>query len=163
MLVSESVKDICDQTEPWFGTKWNKRPFVLSSCSSPFDFLLPSPNPFIPSDFTLCSSLITSGGLSLGANIPQCLKSTNKIELFHFMDCQQPKVFLFIKLILPTVYDTASKAVWTALYVMMLQEELQEELYPATLTGFSYTIGGLKDGLELKINGFSGLIYYHRV
>jgi secreted Zn-dependent insulinase-like peptidase len=88
-------------------------------------------------------------------------KYSNKYgELWYAADIsfKLPKILTIFNIILPNSMQTSYARVLNKLFVDILSDTINEKLYPAKLTGNSYSINFSSSGITLEIYGYSDVI-----
>lgn len=106
---------------------------------------LPKPNPFIPAENKLLPEQ------------PVLLINNAQTTLWYLQDTEfgHPKVSLYFHILSPVAYNTVRNAVLTELYTRLIQEQLNEYAYPAMIAGLSFNLSTTKQGVILRIEGYS--------
>ncbi|OGG97824.1 MAG: hypothetical protein A2508_02465 [Candidatus Lambdaproteobacteria bacterium RIFOXYD12_FULL_49_8] len=152
-LVAKGLKT--NQTEPWYGTQFQKTqplPEDLALWSHPRSvagLALPPPNPFIADSAELVKRDQTS-------DVPQLILEEVGLKLWFEQEGRfnSPKVKLAVYFSSPKAYDSPSHAALAKIYTLMVQEELNEWAYPASVAGLNYRIDNGVRGLELQLEGY---------
>ena len=145
-----------DAVSPWFGAdyrlervgvdemqKW-RAPDWQPSLS------LPSPNLFLPEDFSLKTATTKT-------DVPGLLKQDKGFELWYRQDCsyQQPRANFYLTVRSPMANDNPVHAALTKLYVATVKDNLAELIYPAKRAGLHYVISQHIRGWTLRISGYN--------
>lgn len=111
----------------------------------------PEANPFVVDDQTLAASLVAAGKAE-----PVSLTRPG-IEAWHLRDGRfgVPRANVYLGLQSPAALDRAEAAVLTELYVRMVNEELNEFVYPAHLAGMGVEVRRTLRGITVQLEGFS--------
>ncbi|EKU21330.1 insulysin [Nannochloropsis gaditana CCMP526] len=169
--------------EKWYGTlhKLEKLPEAkVAAWSNPPEIhpmlSLPSPNEFLPTDFSLIceqpaykslapddpvhpfppSLLFPSSAQALPASLPASSPERG-VKVFHKLDTtfKVPKVQFFAHLLSRQIYSSPPSVVLHRLYNMLLRDELNEFAYEAAMAGLSYSVTTRTTGLSVKVSGYS--------
>lgn len=113
------------------------------------DLQLPQPNPFIPQGTSLKS-------VSNVIDHPVMMVDENNFKFFfkNDLEFQAPRASTYVSVRSPVAGKSARAEVLAQLYTKILREQLNEELYPATLTGLSFDIYSHLRGISIRITGF---------
>ncbi|PAA70440.1 hypothetical protein BOX15_Mlig002690g1, partial [Macrostomum lignano] len=176
---SQSVKDKCTRTEPYYGVQYGVEKFspeLLAACRGDYQQLatadsfwpngelpdselhLPSPNPFIPTDFSLKSATDQHRDSPPPASAgPLILRSDRRGRLWHRLDYDYalPKACYTIELISPCAYTDSYAAVCSNLYFQLLSDALNALTYDAELAGLNYRIDPTENGAVLHCSGYN--------
>ena len=171
MVVAKAYTGSTKETEPWYGTGFNKRhmtpaelaaleavtPSSLTSSSSPsvpaLTLHLPKPNDFIPSDFTLVKPAVGGGGEGGKAGgtglLPYPLMEeeggNRRLWYKHDHVFKQPKLFYQCLLISPVVSESPESVVCAEMLTRLVTDKMAEYSYNAALAGRE---GGREGGRE---------------
>ena len=160
MVVAKAYTGSTKETEPWYGTAFNKRkitPAELAALegvtpsslpSSPsvpaLTLHLPKPNDFIPSDFTLVTPAVGGGGEGgkagvAGGLLPYPLKEeeggNRRLWYKHDNVFKQPKLFYQCLLISPVVSESPESVVCAEMLTRLVTDKMAEYSYNAALAG----------------------------
>lgn len=168
MLVFIGAKDhpghVLEEKEQWYGTVYSRTrpsPAQAQLWSDPpqFEALhLPSANPFIPEDFSVIGSRFPEDGK---AAEPTMAASNERYQLWHKVDDTflQPKANLFFKIHTPVAYEDVAASVYTQLFIHMLEEELNEVTYNASVASINFVLEPSTSGLILALTGFTPSVF----
>jgi secreted Zn-dependent insulinase-like peptidase len=153
MIAAPDVRT--DRREPRFGAEYRLDAIAAETLANWADgkadasFALPHPNPFVPEHLAL-HPLIDAG------DTPKLIVDKNGLEVWYQQDARfrQPKADVFLNVRSRFANDTARHAVLTELFVELVKDELNEELYPAILAGLEYSIYKHVRGISIKISGY---------
>jgi insulysin len=156
MWSSQDHKGKTSEVEPWYGTE-----YVLESLSEAFagalkgcgrneKLRLPTPNRFIPTDFSLISK-------DESFDTPQLIHESKMSKLWYKPDTlfNTPKGQVYLSLISPESYTSPEAAVCTNLLTKMLIDSMNEVVYYAEVAGLFYSISSTTVGLQLAFSGYS--------
>jgi len=140
-----------DKTEPFYGTEYSLNEVGgeafdrLAHPGQQDGMVYPDKNPFIPYN------------LQLVEEEPHIVWDDDLARVWFKFDnrFKQPRVYLQFRIQAPQVYDTVRNSLLTGLYRTMVQESLNELVYPINIAGLSYTLGGEKEGIVFSIGGYS--------
>ncbi|PVD22973.1 hypothetical protein C0Q70_16233 [Pomacea canaliculata] len=147
--------DICNMVEPYFGTRYTITDIPQdwkdswTALKPNPELYLPEPNPFIPQVFELVYEKRFELPVRVVDNEFSCMwyKKDSKYKL--------PKGFIMLHLITPVVSRSVVNAALCDLYLYIIQQNLQESLYPATLAGYEFSMEAMSTGVEIHTEGFS--------
>ncbi len=107
------------------------------------------PNPFIPNQVSIKKN-------AESAKTPVEINKTAGFSLWHQQDdsFSVPKATLYFSVRSPLANDTATHSVLTKLFVLTLNEQLNEYAYPALLAGLGYTIYPHVRGFSVRVSGY---------
>jgi len=145
-----------EAVEPWYGAPYRVRAIdesALARWASPApaapELALPAPNPFVPEDLALEPPTDATSK-------PLRVRESPGLDLWHRQDTSfgTPRADFFFTVLSPLASASARHAVLTALYVELVNDTLNEALYPATLAGLGYRIHAHLRGVSVRISGF---------
>ena len=119
------------------------------SASRIAEFKLPEANPFIPQN-TALKTIVDDNDLPVSLVDEESFKFYFKNDL-EFL---APRASTYLSLRSPIVGKSARSEVLAQLYTRIIREQLNEELYPATLTGLSFEVYSHIRGLSIRITGY---------
>jgi insulysin len=151
LAVLETNDVAVDQTEQFYGTEYSltevggekfsrlKHPVLAEGMA------YPEPNRFIPY------------GLKLAEEKPHWVKNDALGKVWFQFDHRfnQPKVFMSLRLQTPRVYDTPEHYALAKLYSALVQESLNEEVYPIEMAGLTYKLSLNEEGVDFAVGGYS--------
>ena len=122
---------------------------LQDTASQTEDFKLPLPNPFIPQS----TRLKPVNDIS---EYPVMLVDEKNFKFLfqNDLEFQAPRASTYVSVRSPIAGQTARSEVLAQLFTKMLREQLNEELYPATLTGLSFDVYSHLRGISIRITGF---------
>lgn len=125
-------------------------------------FSLPEANQFIPTNFNLVdidSTANVTGVISVDEG-PRLVAEQKGARLWHQTDQQfrVPKVAVYLAMLTNRPNRNAREQALAALYVAVVNEQLNEYLYPAYLTGMKFSFYSHVRGFSLKIGGYNDSI-----
>ncbi|XP_050368323.1 nardilysin-like [Argentina anserina] len=148
------------QCEPWFGSQYTEEdisPSLIDLWKDPpkidVALHLPEKNEFIPTDF-----LIRSDGLdNPNTSSPRCILDEPLVKFWYKLDStfKLPRANTYFRINLKGGYDDVKSCVLTELYVSLLQDELNEIVYQASVAKLETLVSVFSDSLELKVYGFN--------
>lgn len=144
-----------DQTEPRYNTRYGVYPIAAARLkrwqqpSEVADLKVRSSNPFIPEDLALIES---SAG-----TIPAQIWPESTAQLWYLSDShfERPRADFFFTLLSPAANQGPAQALLASLYTRMVEDQLNETLYDASLAGLSANIYPHQRGISLRLSGFS--------
>jgi secreted Zn-dependent insulinase-like peptidase len=110
--------------------------------------IMPAPNPFLPDNLTL---------LADGQGDPLKLIDTPKLQVWHRTDSSYgvPKANFRANLHLPTTGLTLQNKVLTEIYARLVNEQLNEYAYAASLAGLRAGVRTTGRGLGITLSGYA--------
>lgn len=156
MLLTLEGKNLdTDQTEPLYNTDYGIYPISserLQRWQKPADLAaleVRNPNPFIPSDLTLIASDEQT--------IPEEVWSAPGARLWHLTDGEfnRPRADFYFTLLSPVANQGPEQALLASLYTRMVEDQLNETLYDASLAGLSASLYPHQRGISLRLSGFN--------
>ncbi len=176
VLTSPSVKT--DQTSPYYSTPYrvgsveefyqpnNKE--TVESVSQHYDrknvsrtskrlkhrIILPKPNPFIPKHLQPENNVVDKDA---GPILPQQLVKADNLAIWYAPDDQfaVPKADVHVRFLSPAAAQSVVGAAQAEIYVAMLNDQLNEFSYPASLAGLNFSLSATNRGFDLEVQGFS--------
>lgn len=161
VVAGKFVEGKTDRKEHWYETSyhvqrvdagklalWNKDPV----CS---DLSIPSPNPFIPTEFDLLWEPLPEGSRDMEG--PINVYQDEYMEVHHKADrtFKRPKATVLIQFFTPLAYQSPLHAVMANLFTYLLEDALSEYSYPAERAGFGYQLDQATVGIRLALTGYS--------
>jgi secreted Zn-dependent insulinase-like peptidase len=155
LLTLEGKNLSTDQIEPLYNTPYGIYPIAterLERWRQParLDALqIRSPNPFIPSDLSLIESAATAA--------PEAIETEPGVQLWYQADheFQRPRADFYFTLLAPVANQGPKQALLASLYTRMVEDELNETLYDASLAGLSASLYPHQRGISLRLSGFN--------
>ncbi|RLV89243.1 A-factor-processing enzyme [Spathaspora sp. JA1] len=146
------------KTEPWYGTKYeieSVSPELLNDIKSPTTnpaFHFPIPNDFIPSNFTISKHKSAKPQIS-----PYLLENNSRINLWYKQDdtFEVPKGTIELLFHLPNSNSDVVSNTLSSLFIELLNEDLNQITYYASLVGLKVSIYNWRDGFNFKISGYN--------
>ncbi|MBK6288716.1 MAG: insulinase family protein [Gammaproteobacteria bacterium] len=142
-----------DRVSAWFQTPYSvSRPQlaeVAADVAGRAALTLPKPNEFIPGRLA-----IKAPGAAVGR--PEAVVEQPDYRLWHLQDAQflAPKASIFFRVLSDTANASARNAALMALYTRLVEDQLNEFAYPATLAGLQYSIAPSSGGFSVRIGGY---------
>lgn len=158
VLVGKKLEPICDQTEKWYGTKYNVQKIdeewmeKWKNVELNSNFFLPKPNPFVATDFSLVERVPQDV-----TEHPVVIYDTEYIRVWHKLDDEfkKPSSILYFNLSSPIVYSDPQNCNLTNLFVQLFLESINEDLYNADIAGLKVNLKNTTYGIGLTMSGFS--------
>lgn len=149
-LFETDIKDTLE--EKWYGTEYTIDDYpveTLKNLSLDPDFTLPEKNLFIPTDFSLTSSDSTI--------YPKLVEIDQFSKIWYKANPELggPRSSVIIKFNLPGSTSTPLNSLYLSLFAELFDDELNSTRYLASLGGLSYNLELAREGLSLKISGYS--------
>lgn len=156
-LTAQSFENL-PQKEKWYGTEYlfdDISPELMAKIQlvGPNTSLhLPVPNKFIPQDFTVHGEKIST---PLGH--PYLITDSAKFETWFKQDDQfrVPKGHINLTVHAPALSESIKTAVIGSVLCEMLDDELNDIKYYASIVGLSFAIHQYRDAYSLKIGGYN--------
>lgn len=156
-LTSQTLTDLPNK-EKWYGTEYSygDLPAELmeraKAAGNNPELHLPVPNKFIPQDFTVKGD---KSEQPLGH--PYLLSKNNKHEVWFKQDDQfrVPKGHINLTVHVPTLSKSIESVVMGSLLSELVDDELNEIKYYASIVGLSLHIQQFRDGFSLKVGGYN--------
>ena len=156
LLVARNLKT--DSTTPWFKAPYANRKLENSTLEKfrqniiPGSLSLPMPNPFIPENLQIEPA---PEGKQNGK--PASTTIADGLTLWHRLDTSfnAPRADFWFTVRSPLAHNTAEQVALTALYVMAVNDQLNEFSYPAALAGLSYRLYSHVRGISVRVSGYS--------
>ncbi len=144
-----------DSKDPWYGTEYRitalsgERLANWRAAPRLAQLHLPAPNRYIPENLAMKPQLVEQ-------RHPERIRRVPGFALWHQQDEQfkAPRADFFFTVRSPLANDTAEHSVLTRMLVMMVDDELNEATYAATLAGLGYQIYPHIRGFSVRISGF---------
>lgn len=157
LLTSQSLPDL-DKSEHWYGTQYsyesisNNLKDQIQSAETNENFHYPIPNEFIPKDFT-----VSKPKLENPLPHPYLIEDNNKFQVWYKQDdqFQIPKGAIEIVLHLANANTSCKSSIYTMLLSQLIDDELNEIVYYASMVGISFTINHWRDGLLIRVSGYN--------
>ncbi|VDL94006.1 unnamed protein product [Schistocephalus solidus] len=172
-IVSPKVSSRCTLKEHYYGTNFGyesipdqliefKSEFYSTcysqnwkNCGLREDFHLPRPNPYVPFDFTLKTE-IKAGETDEGVS-PKLLRQEQGSRLWFKEDKEHklPKVFVNFNLISPFWCQDPVVDLLYQLFVSVLADSINEEVYLGSLAGMYFSITPSAPAIRITFSGFN--------
>ncbi len=145
-----------DATAKWFHTPYKVSP-IAREWIDRWDhgerderLTLRAPNPFIPHD--LDTRTVREAG-----TVPVLIEDRARLRLWHRQDetFGTPRSSFFFSVRSALANDTPAHAMRTRMYVDLVNDQLNEFSYPASLAGLDYSLYPHLRGLSVRISGFT--------
>ncbi|SPO41170.1 related to STE23 - Metalloprotease involved in a-factor processing [Pseudozyma flocculosa] len=146
--------------EKWYGTEYTVRPLperLLDLAPSDYeDLALPRPNSFVPTNFELKGQLAAERGRK-PAPRPTLVSETPAMRVWHKVDDQfgMPKANLFFTMRNPAINATPLAATKTRMVMDLVNDELTEYSYDASLAGLAYSLDSQDNSIVLSVSGYN--------
>ena len=152
-VVSQKYKDVADQSEAWYGTKYKSEAICKEKIEkwSKVDLherlQLPDKNEFIPTRFELVKRE------DVNEKSPFIIKETPMSTLWFKQDDEflLPKASINIRFRCPLAYHDPHHFNLTYMFIELLKDDLTEYTYDAELSGLYYGMATSKVGFTLTI------------
>lgn len=147
----------CQETEEWFRTKYSVEeiPEVwkeqwANPQSNP-DLHIPAPSNFIPDNFDLLAPEKEV------PDYPQKLYEDEWGALWFRQDqkFKLPRTYCYVYLITELPLQSPRLAALLDLYLKLFQQQVMEDIYPANMAQYYFSISATEKGLVMKMNGFN--------
>ncbi|KAG7561204.1 Metalloenzyme LuxS/M16 peptidase-like [Arabidopsis thaliana x Arabidopsis arenosa] len=152
-----------DKVEPWYNTAYSLEKiskftiqFKLMQSAPDVNLFLPTPNVFIPTDFSL--KHFTDKNQVLEQDIfPVLLRKTSFSRLWYKPDTKffKPKAYVKMDFNCPLAVSSPDTVVLSNLFVWLLVDYLNEYAYYAQAAGLHYGLSLSDNGFELSLVGFN--------
>lgn len=113
------------------------------------DLSLPGKNPYLAEHFP-----VSGGGGS--PRLPEKVIDSDVVSLWHYQDNQfaSPRSVVDAKILAPSIASLRGTALGK-LYLAMVLDELNTEVYPAMLAGLNFDLGLWSHGINLTVSGYA--------
>ncbi|BHF59233.1 hypothetical protein SprV_0100219000 [Sparganum proliferum] len=160
-IVSPKVANRCTLKEHFYGTMFGCESIhdllidKWRNCGLRDDFHLPRPNPYVPFDFTLKTEL-KEDDTDEGAS-PRLLRQDQGSRLWFKEDKEHklPKVFVNFNLISPFWCQDPVIDLLYQLFVSVLADSINEEVYLGSLAGIYFSITPSAPAIRMTFSGFN--------
>lgn len=157
LLTSQSLPDL-KESERWYGTQYSYESIpsdLIQSIQNVLandNFHYPIPNDFIPDDFS-----VSQPKLENPLQHPFLIEDNNKFQVWYKQDdqFQIPKGAIEIVLHMPNANNSCKSSIYTMLLGNLIDDELNEIVYYASLVGISFSIHHWRDGFLMKVSGYN--------
>ncbi len=138
-------------------TEWYQTPYSIQkikpqslkqASTKSFKLTLPERNSFIPDEaFVLEGKTMAT---------PTRILSNTDIDAWYAFDNEfsDPSASFFINIRSPKANDSPKNALFTELLTRVVQDELNEFTYPATLAGLDFSLYNHIRGISIKVSGY---------
>lgn len=148
--------------EKWYGTEYEYTDLdedlvdTIKSCSSNDNFHLPMKNKFIPENFQIYNKTKEAP-----LKKPFLFKDNTKLQVWFKQDDQfkVPKVVLHLLIHLPNSNTGIESSIKTQLYCELLDNELNDLSYYASMVGLTFRIYQWRDGILIKLSGYNDKLF----
>ncbi|VVB06044.1 unnamed protein product [Arabis nemorensis] len=145
-----------DKVEPWYNTAYSLEKITISTIqewmeSAPdVNLSLPTPNVFIPTDFSLKD--VKDKDI-----FPILLRKTSFSRLWYKPDTKffKPKAIVEMDFNCPLAVSSPDASVLSNIFVWLLVDYLNEYGYYAQTAGLSYGVNLSNSGFQLSLDGFN--------
>ncbi|KAG7561203.1 Metalloenzyme LuxS/M16 peptidase-like [Arabidopsis thaliana x Arabidopsis arenosa] len=152
-----------DKVEPWYNTAYSLEKITKFTIqewvqSAPDENLhLPTPNVFIPTDFSLKDFDDENQVLEQDNIFPVLLRKTSFSRLWYKPDTKffKPKAYIKMDFNCPLAFSSPDSAVLSNIFVWLLVDYLNEYAYYAQVAGLHYGLSLSDNGFELSLVGFN--------
>lgn len=156
-LTSQNLPGLAEK-EHWYGTEYSYEDIPqdlmerVQAAGANSSLHLPHPNKFIPQDFTVKGEKAENPLAH-----PYLISNSNKFETWFKQDdhFRVPKGHINLTVHAPTLCKSISSVVMGSLLSEMLDDELNEIKYYASIVGLSLHIHQFRDGFLLKVGGYN--------
>lgn len=163
LLVRNPLLQDATDASPWYQVPYRSEPFhpeTLEAWRSPASqtahLALPKANPFIPQNTEIYP---LDEHLRVGADepVPLLVNTHPRLRIWHLQDHRfaLPYADIFVRMNFDGYRDTAEHKALARLWVAVVEDMLNEYLYPAYLAGVRVSLRALFWGIELRISGFN--------
>lgn len=158
VVLSSLTFDGLPETEKWYGTEYSLENLddelkkkIISVELNP-EFHLPEPNRFIPQDFTFKNEIADSPLAH-----PYLICKNNKFETWYKQDDQfkEPKGYIRLAIHTPEIAVSAATVAMGSLLCDMIDDELNDIRYYASMVGMDLSVQSYKDVIALKMGGYN--------
>lgn len=119
---------------------------------------LPERNMFMPKNIAVkAPSMLASQDNSKSKNIPILLMNNEKFQLWFLQDqyFHSPKAELNFRLRLPLLNGSLENAARTQLFVALVLDQLNENVYPAGFAGLTFSVTANPQGFDINVAGYT--------
>lgn len=156
-LISQT-NDGLDKKEKWYGTEYSYEliPSTLLDQIKKVklnpELAYPIPNDFIPENFEVYGKKSETPLLH-----PYLLEDTNRVQIWYKQDdrFEVPKGSIDLIFHLPDTNAGLESSTYSNLYVEMIEDDLNQITYYASLVGLRVHIASARDGFHVKISGYN--------
>ncbi|TCD63052.1 hypothetical protein EIP91_006039 [Steccherinum ochraceum] len=146
------------EAEKWYGTAHFVRKLTdefLEKANRPnenAELHLPRPNPYIPQDLSLDRAEVPEP-----IKLPSSVRDTDLSTLWFKKDDQYwvPRAHVKVDIRSPLAYTTPRHAVLTRLLTDLLEDDLAEITYDASLAGLHYSVNNHRGGIVVAVSGYN--------
>ncbi|KAG7660809.1 STE23 [[Candida] subhashii] len=156
-LVSQSLTGLTKR-EKWYGTEYEFEPIpqdLMKAIRSPTKnpkLQFPIPNDFIPTDFEVLKKKSPTPQLA-----PYVIENNNKMNVWYKQDdrFEVPKGTIEVAFHIPSSNTDIYSSTCAALMTELLNDELNQITYYASLVGLKVHIITWRDGINFKVTGYN--------
>lgn len=160
--VSLSSQDLPDSTfdskERWYGTEYSNTelsPELIKKLQNPGlndELHFPISNDFIPTNFDISLEKSDSP-----LKHPYLVEDGNKFQVWYKQDDQYevPKGTIEAIIHLPNSSSSLKSSLYTSIWLDIIEDELNEIAYYASIVGLNYLIQPWRDGILLRVSGYN--------
>ncbi len=155
LLLTVSDRNVeTDRKSRWFGTPYATRALdaatLAAAVESAGPLRLPAPNEFLP------DRVATKPLAADAPTRPVALAEEAGYRLWHLQDGEfpGPKASLYLQLLSEKARATPRDAALASLLALLVEDDLNEFAYPATLAGLQYGITPSSRGVSVKLSGY---------
>lgn len=154
MLVADDVST--DQVARWYQTPYQIQPLAAEwlqqlnrQALNPKLWLAPA-NPYLKAELTLLA-------MADHMTVPEQRVNQPALSLWYKADTEfsSPKGHIFVHISLPFSYQTIRQQAACRLWVELLLDRFNQQLYPATTAGLNYAMHVHRQGLSIQTKGLS--------
>lgn len=145
-----------NQKARWYQTPYQVEPLAaawlqsLAELQPEPSFQLPQPNPYLVDELHLLPANATQ-------EKPACIYRDKALTLWFKPDADfhTPKGHIYLQLSLPSSIKSCWQLAATRLWVELLNDEIQQALYPASTAGLGYSLHVQKQGISIHSYGLT--------
>ncbi|XP_022842147.1 insulin-degrading enzyme-like 1, peroxisomal [Olea europaea var. sylvestris] len=153
---STKFEGLTDLTEPWYGTAYSVEKLTGSTIEQWMEralnehLHLPTPNVFIPTDFSLKN-------VSDKMELPCLLRKSPYSRLWYKPDTafSTPKAYVKIDFNCPFTGSSPESEVITEIFTRLLMDYLNEYAYDAQVAGLYYGVNNTDYGFQVTVLGYN--------
>ena len=163
-VTSQEFPGDWDQKEKWYGTEYRIQDVPLAFQEAitnalnskpediPKELHMPHKNDFVPTQLT-----VERKEVDTPSKVPKLIRNDDAVRLWYKKDDQfwVPKASIKITLRNPLVSITPANSVKTALYTMLVHDELSEYSYDAEIAGLEWDFNESNRGLNISVSGYN--------
>ncbi|EDO31509.1 predicted protein [Nematostella vectensis] len=157
MLSSQTYKEECTDTEPWFQTPFNcseldpKWVEIWQNLDLNDELHLPAKNEYIATDFTIKDPSDSP------IKFPVTVQESPCGRVWHYKDekFRTPRSRYYFHFISSIVNESSQSMVLTEVFLKVLEYNLREVAYAAGVAQLSYSMSVHETGIVLRLSGFN--------